>query len=59
MYISVLLMLDKGMKSILKFCQRYMEVAIFDTVGKPRTDSVPPTMQSQIPKSRDVKKWIQ
>ena len=23
-------------------------------VGKPRTDSVPPTMQSQIPKSRDV-----
>ena len=47
-------MLDKGMKSILKFCQRYMEVAIFDTVGKPRTDSVPPTMQSQIPKSRDV-----
>ena len=24
------------------------------TVGKPRTDSVPPTMQSQIPKSRDV-----
>jgi hypothetical protein len=21
-------MLDKGMKSILKFCQRYMEVAI-------------------------------
>ena len=25
-----------------------------DTVGKPRTDSVPPTMQSQIPKSRDV-----
>ena len=42
------------MKSILKFCQRYMEVAIFDTVGKPRTDSVPPTMQSQIPKSRDV-----
>ena len=47
-------MLDKGMKSILKFCQRYMEVAIFDTVGKPRTDSVLPTMQSQIPKSRDV-----
>ena len=25
-----------------------------NTVGKPRTDSVPPTMQSQIPKSRDV-----
>jgi hypothetical protein len=24
------------------------------SVGKPRTDSVPPTMQSQIPKSRDV-----
>ena len=24
------------------------------TVGKPRTDSVPPTMQSQIPKSRDI-----
>ena len=24
------------------------------TVGKPRTDSVPPTMQSQTPKSRDV-----
>ena len=23
-------------------------------VGKPHTDSVPPTMQSQIPKSRDV-----
>ena len=23
-------------------------------VGKPRTDSVPPTMQSQIPKLRDV-----
>ena len=22
------IMLDKGMKSILKFCQRYMEVAI-------------------------------
>jgi hypothetical protein len=25
-----------------------------DTVGKSRTDSVPPTMQSQIPKARDV-----
>ena len=25
-----------------------------NAVGKPRTDSVPPTMQSQIPKSRDV-----
>jgi hypothetical protein len=24
------------------------------SVGKPCTDSVPPTMQSQIPKSRDV-----
>lgn len=27
---------------------------IATTVGMPRTDSVPPTMQSQIPKSRDV-----
>ena len=27
---------------------------LYVTVGKPRTDSVPPTMQSQIPKSRDV-----
>ena len=29
-------------------------IPIVITVGKPRTDSVPPTMQSQIPKSRDV-----
>ena len=32
-------------------------VGLYDnyiTVGKPRTDSVPPTMQSQIPKSREV-----
>ena len=48
-------MLDKGMESILKFCQRYMEVAIFDTVGKPRTDSVPPTMQSL--KIDSLTKW--
>jgi hypothetical protein len=27
---------------------------IWPSVGKPRTDSVPPTMQSQIPKSRNV-----
>ena len=29
-------------------------VLLLVSVGKPRTDSVPPTMQSQIPKSRDV-----
>ena len=29
------IMLDKGMKSILKFCQRYMEVAIFDSISIP------------------------
>jgi hypothetical protein len=29
-------------------------IMTIETVGKPRTDSVPPTMQSQIPKTRDV-----
>ena len=32
----------------------YEHNAWSQTVGKPRTGSVPPTMQSQIPKSRDV-----
>jgi hypothetical protein len=37
--------------NILRFI---IEKQHIQTVGKPRTDSVPPTMQSQIPKSRDV-----
>ena len=37
---------------ILKF--EAVKVINLLPVGKPRTDSVPPTMQSQIPKSRDV-----
>ena len=37
-------------KDMLTTFQKYWN----NPVGKPRTDSVPPTMQSQIPKSRDV-----
>jgi hypothetical protein len=43
---------------ILWRCLQGMLIAVgqpaWQAVGKPRTDSVPPTMQSQIPKSRDV-----
>ena len=46
-----------SMKSTFPWMQRhYVNYYKGDqlSVGKPRTDSVPPTMQSQIPKSRDV-----
>ena len=40
--------------NVLEIIFIYKKKLKIPTVGKPRTDSVPPTMQSQIPKSRDV-----